>query len=75
MEINYSKSLFKISKQLVKYIHPENPSPLSYICSAFKVENEQRARHALQLAQYLHTEIEVVCQSLLQMQEAESRKL
>jgi len=37
VEINYSKSLFKISKLLIKYVQPDLPSPLSYICSAFKV--------------------------------------
>lgn len=66
IEIDYSKAILKVSKKLEKYINPEEPTPISYISSAFKVEHEQRARHALQLAEYLHTEIEVPCQMALQ---------
>lgn len=55
-----------MSKHLNKYIKPEEPSPLSYLSSAFKVEHEQRARHALELAEYLHSEIEVPCERLVQ---------
>lgn len=55
-----------MSKNLSKHINPQSPSPLSYLSSAFQVEHEQRARHALELANYLHTEIEVPCQTLIQ---------
>lgn len=55
IEIEYSKALFRISKRLSKYVRPSQPSPLSYLSSAFEVEHEQRARHALELAEYLHS--------------------
>lgn len=63
--------MLKIGKQMEKYISPDEPTPLSYISSAFKVEHEQRARHALELAEYLHTEIEAPCQTLLDAQRKE----
>ena len=47
VEIEYAKGLLKVGKLLEKYIDIDNPSPLSYIGSAFKVAHEQRARHAL----------------------------
>ena len=65
MEIDYAKGLLKVGKLLEKYIDPEHPCPISYISSAFKVAHEQRARHALELSEYLHTEIEIICQNLL----------
>jgi hypothetical protein len=74
-EIDYSKSMLKIGRQLERYISPDEPTPLSYISSAFKVEHEQRARHALELAEYLHTEIEVPCQTMLEEQQAELKRI
>lgn len=65
--------MVKIGRKMEKYISPDEPTPLSYISSAFKVEHEQRARHALELAEYLHTEIEVPCQILLDSQREELR--
>jgi hypothetical protein len=47
VEIDYSKALFKVSKILSRHVQPDLPTPMSYVCSAFKVENEQRARHSL----------------------------
>lgn len=67
--------MLKVGRQLERYISPDEPTPLSYISSAFKVEHEQRARHALELAEYLHTEIEVPCQNMLEEQQAELRRI
>jgi hypothetical protein len=75
IEIDYSKSLLKVAKKMQKYINPSEPTPISYISSAFKVEHEQRARHALELAEYLHTEIEVPCQNVLQEMQGELKKV
>lgn len=36
-EIDYSKAMLKIARQLEKYISPDEPTPISYISSAFKV--------------------------------------
>jgi len=48
--MNYSKGLAQVSKLLDKYIKPGTELALSFICSAFKVEHEQRGRQALDLA-------------------------
>jgi hypothetical protein len=50
IEMNYSKGLAQVSKLLDKYIKPGTELALSFICSAFKVEHEQRGRQALDLA-------------------------
>lgn len=46
VEITYSKNLLNVSKCLDKYIKPGTELSTSYICSAFKVEHEQRSRQA-----------------------------
>lgn len=74
-EIEYSRSLLRVSGLLSRFVTPADPSPISFIASAFQVEHEQRARHALQLAEYLHSEVEAPCVRQTQMAEEELRRL
>jgi hypothetical protein len=60
---------------LQRFVTPKVPSPVSFIASAFQVENEERARHALELAEYLHSEVEVPCTTQLRQNEEEMRRL
>jgi len=46
VEIDYANNLMGVSKSLDKYIQPGSDKAISFICSAFQVENEQRAQQA-----------------------------
>lgn len=46
IELEYAKNLDLVSRSLDKYIQPGTEKAISFICSAFKVENEQRAHQA-----------------------------
>jgi hypothetical protein len=65
----------KTSKLLQRFVTPADPSPVSFIASAFQVEHEERARHALELAEYLHSEVEVPCTMQVKESEGELRRL
>lgn len=56
-ELNYQKNLTDCSKLLEKYIDASSEKSLSYISSAFKVDNEQRGNQARELAESLRTEV------------------
>lgn len=75
VENTYAKSLSTISKSLDKYIRPGTELAISFICSAFKVEHEQRARQALELAESLKTEIEAVCTEMYKGHTATIKKM
>ena len=75
IEINYSKSLTNLSKVLDKHIKPGSELATSYICSAFKVEHEQRSRQAMQLAESIKTQIEKVCSELYKKENIFHKKL
>lgn len=53
-----------VSRSLDKYIERGSDKTVSFICSAFQVENEQRAHQARQLADTLKTEIYDICVNL-----------
>ena len=55
--MTYSKSLKDCSKLVDRYIDESSQKSLSYISSAFKVDNEQRANQAKELADSLKTEV------------------
>lgn len=50
VENTYAKNLLQVSKTLDKYIKPGTELSISFICSAFKVEHEQRSRQATELS-------------------------
>lgn len=45
-QLSYQKSLNQCAKLLEKHIDPNSEKCLSYISSAFKVDNEQRGNQA-----------------------------
>ena len=75
IEMTYSKSLTSLSKVLDKHIKPGSELATSYICSAFKVEHEQRSRQALDLAESLKTEIETICADLYRKENTFHKKM
>jgi hypothetical protein len=75
VEQSYAKNLAAVSKSLDKYIRPGTELALSYICSAFKVEHEQRSRQAQELAESIRTEIELVCADALRTHAAAGKKM
>lgn len=56
-ELAYQKNLNECAKILEKYIDPTTEKCISYISSAFKVDNEQRGNQAKELADSLRTEV------------------
>lgn len=75
VEISYSKQLATVSKALDKYIKPGTELASSFICSAFKVEHEQRSRQALELAEALKGEVENMCVEMLKRHEGNQKKM
>ena len=75
IEMYYSKQLAQVSKALDKYIKPGTELSSSFICSAFKVEHEQRSRQALELAEGLKTEIETMCTDMLKTHTASQKRM
>jgi hypothetical protein len=55
VELTYQKNLFECSRMLEKYIEPKSEKCLSYISSAFKVDNEQRANQVKEFIEALRT--------------------
>ena len=56
-ELSYQKNLNECAKILEKYIEPTTEKSVSYISSAFKVDNEQRGNQSKELSDTLKTEI------------------
>ena len=73
--MTYAKNLQNVSKVLDKYIKPGTELATSYICSAFKVQHEQRSRQAQELAESLKTEIETMCSEYLKNETTTIKKM
>ena len=56
-ELQYQKNLNECGKILEKHIDATSEKSVSYICSAFKVDNEQRGNQAKDLSDTIKTEI------------------